>query len=77
MYAEGSVSWRSNEPLVAGDVPLRSLWLGGLVGYAAQPWLRIEGFYGRTQQRIDRPGGDVERNRIGVQVVTAKPVRIR
>jgi len=77
MYAEGNVSWRSTEPLVAGDLPLRSLWLGGLVGYAAQPWLRIEGFYGRTQQRIDRPGGDLERNRIGVQVVTAKPVRIR
>ena len=39
--------------LVAGDIPspLRSLWIGGLVGYAAQPWLRIEGFYGRTQQR--------------------------
>ena len=82
MYAEGNASWRSNEALIAGpavsdNLPLRSLWLGGLVGYAAQPWLRIEGFYGRTQQRIDRPGGDLERNRIGVQVVTAKPVRIR
>ena len=80
MYAEASASWRSNEPLVAGvagELPLRSLWLGGVVGYAAQPWLRIEGVYGRTQQRIDRPGGDLERNRIGVQVVTAKPVRIR
>jgi len=77
MYIESNVSWRSNEPLVAGDLPLRSLWLSGLVGYAAQPWLRIEGFYGRTQQRIDRPGGDLERNRVGVQVVTAKPVRIR
>jgi len=80
MYAEASASWRSNEPLVAGEageLPLRSLWLGGVVGYAAQPWLRIEGVYGRTQQRIDRPGGDLERNRIGVQVVTSKPVRIR
>jgi hypothetical protein len=82
MYAEANASWRSNEALVSGPVvsdnlPLRSLWLGGLIGYAAQPWLRIEGFYGRTQQKIDRPGGDLERNRIGVQVVTSKPVRIR
>jgi len=76
-YVEANASWRSNEALVTSDLPLRSLWLGGIVGYAAQPWLRIEGFYGRTQQRIDRPGGDLERNRIGVQVVTAKPVRIR
>ena len=79
-YVEANASWRSNEALVAGDLPgnlpLRSLWLGAIVGYAAQPWLRIEGFYGRTQQRIDRPGGDLERNRIGVQVVTAKPMRI-
>jgi hypothetical protein len=76
-YAEGNLAWRSNEPLNAGDLPLRSLWVGGLVGFAVQPWLRIEGFYARTQQRVDRPGGDLERNRIGVQVVTAKPVRIR
>ena len=39
--------------------------------------MRVEGFYGRTQQKIDRPGGRLERNRIGVQVVTAKPMRIR
>jgi hypothetical protein len=76
-YAEGSVSWRRNEPLVAGDQPLTSTWIGGVVGYAVQRGMRVEGFYGGTHQNIDRPGGRLDRNRIGVQVVTAKTERIR
>ncbi|HUR33025.1 MAG TPA: hypothetical protein VM032_04470 [Vicinamibacterales bacterium] len=75
-YAEGTLSWRTNEPLVAGDLPLTSIWAGGVLGYAVHPWLRVEGFYGGTHQTIDRPGGRLDRRRIGVQVVTAKPVRI-
>ncbi|MEQ1729682.1 MAG: hypothetical protein ABL982_15020 [Vicinamibacterales bacterium] len=76
-YTEGTLSWRRNEPLVGGNQPLTSVWAGGLVGYALRPWLRVEGFYGRTQQNIDRPGGRLNRNRFGVQVNTATPVRIR
>jgi hypothetical protein len=77
MYAEGSFSWRKNEPLVAGNEALTSVWIGGIFGYAVRPWMRVEGFYSGTQQSIDRPGGQLDRNRIGIQVVTAKPVRIR
>ena len=76
-YAEGTFSWRRNEPLVDDTQPLTSIWAGGLAGYAVRPWLRVEGFYGRTQQNIDRPGGRLNRNRLGIQVVTATPVRIR
>ncbi len=76
-YADANVSWRRNTPLVAGDQALTSVWIGGTVGYAVQPWARIEGFYGGTHQRIDRPGGQVDRNRFGVQVVTSKGMRIR
>ena len=76
-YTEGTLSWRRNEPLVDDTQPLTSIWAGGLVGYAVRPWLRVEGFYGRTQQNIDRPGGRLNRNRLGIQVVTATPVRIR
>jgi hypothetical protein len=47
------------------------------VGYAATPWVRFEAFYGGTHQTIDRPGGTLGRNRIGFQVTTAKPVRVR
>ncbi len=76
-YTQGTFSWRRNEPLVDGIQPLTSIWVGGVAGYAVRPWLRVEGFYGRTQQNIDRPGGRLNRNRLGIQVVTATPVRIR
>ncbi|MBS1817940.1 MAG: hypothetical protein JSU08_08430 [Acidobacteria bacterium] len=76
-YTDATLSWRRNEPLVAGDQALTSLWAGGTVGYALQPWMRLEAFYGGTHQRIDRPGGRLDRTRIGFQVTTVKPVRIR
>lgn len=76
-YSDASLSWRRNEPLITGDQALTSVWIGGTVGYALQPWVRLEGFYGGTHQRINRPGGRMDRNRIGVQVVTTTPVRIR
>lgn len=76
-YSDAAVSWRKNEPLLAGDQALTSVWISGTLGYALQPWARIEGFYGGTHQRIARPGGQLDRNRIGVQIITSKPMRIR
>jgi len=74
---QSSVSWRRNESLIEGEPSLRSLWLHVAVGYALHPAVRIEGFYDGAHQVIDRPGGVTNRNRLGFQVVTAKPVRIR
>lgn len=76
-YAQSSVSWRSNDPLTPGALSLRSWWIDGTIGYSVQPWARIEGFYNGVRQTIDRPGGDLDRNRLGFQIVTGKPVRIR
>ena len=72
-----SVSWRRNESLIEGEPSLRSLWFSVAVGYALHPAVRIEGFYDLAHQVIDRPGGVTNRNRLGFQLVTAKPVRIR
>jgi hypothetical protein len=78
VYADGTWSWlRNRQVIVTDDLPLTTVWISGVVGYAVQPWMLVEGFYGSSRQRIDRPGGDMSRNRIGIQVVTAKPVRIR
>jgi hypothetical protein len=79
LYTSGGVSWRRNEPLVLTniDLPLRSFWLEAMLGYAATPSVHIEGFYGGTRQTIDRPGGQTDRNRFGLQVTTTKPMRIR
>jgi hypothetical protein len=58
-------------------LPLWSYWLEGTLGYAATPWVHLEAFYAGTRQTIDRPGGTLNRNRIGFQVTTAKPVRVQ
>jgi hypothetical protein len=76
-YIHGGFAWRRNEPLVEGDLKLTSVGFDAGVGYLLQPWMRIEGFLDVIRQDIDRPGGQLSRNRIGVQVVTAKPMRIR
>jgi hypothetical protein len=76
-YMTSSVSWRHDDPLLTAELPLRSYWIEGSVGYAATPWVRFEGFYAGSHQSIDRPGGVLDRNRIGFQVTTAKPMRIR
>jgi uncharacterized protein (PEP-CTERM system associated) len=77
VYASPALTWRRNDPLTPGLLPLRSYWLEATVGYAATPWVHVELFYEGTHQNIDRPGGIVDRNRIGVQITTAKPVRIQ
>jgi hypothetical protein len=77
VYTSTAVSWRRNDPLLESELPLRSLWIEGTIGYAVTPSVRVEAFYNGTHQTIDRPGGVLDRNRIGFQVITAKPVRIR
>ena len=77
VYTSTAVSWRRNDPLFDVELPLRSVWIEGTIGYAVTPFVHVEAFYGGTHQTIDRPGGVLDRNRIGFQVITAKPVRIR
>ena len=76
VYTAGGVAWRRNDPLIDLEPPLRSVWIEGTLGYAMTPWAQIEAFYGGTHQTIDRPGGEVDRNRFGFQVTTTKPMRI-
>ena len=59
------------------QLPLRSFRTHTLLGWEPQPWVRLEGFYSRVQQRSLRAGGQLSRNRIGFQIVTSKPVRIQ
>jgi hypothetical protein len=78
-YADGSLAWRRNESLLVNELnglALTSVWTGVVAGYALQPWLHVEGFYGGSHQNIDRPGGLVDRHRIGIQFSTGKPMRI-
>jgi hypothetical protein len=76
-FVEGGVAWRDSEPVLLGEVGLRALWIQTTLGYAFQRWLRVEGFYNGAFQDSTVVGGSVERNRFGVQIVTAHPMRLR
>lgn len=75
-YATGSVNLFNNDALEEGQPRLKSLWLTSVIGYRISRWLRVEGFYNRTQQDTRREGGRVTRNQIGFQVVSAAPFRL-
>ncbi len=78
-YTEHSAVFRDDQPLtdLLHQLPLRSLRTNSSIGWAPQPWVRIEGFYSRVQQSSLRFNGQVYRNRVGIQIVTSKPMRIQ
>jgi len=77
LYTQSTASWRSSSYLQVRNTTLDSRWFEASLGYLAQPWMRIEGFYGSSYQTTSLPGGTYDRNRFGMQVITLKPMRIR
>ncbi len=79
LYTVQSAVFRDDTPLatLATQLPFRSLRTFSIVGWQADRWVRIEGFYARVQQTTERYGGQVYRNQVGFQIVTSKPVRIQ
>ena len=76
-YIDGGFTWLNNDPLDTLQPSLRTAWVSANAGYYLTRWLALEGFYGHTQQNSQRPGGQLERNQLGFQIVAAKPVKIR
>jgi hypothetical protein len=78
-YLDNSAVFRDNQPLtsVQEQLPLRSLRTFSTFGWVPQPWVRLEAFYSRVQQSSLRAGGQMERNRLGFQIVTSKPMRMQ
>jgi hypothetical protein len=77
-YWQTSVALRDTEPITPGLALRRTIWLSAGTGYSIQPWLRIEGYYAfGTQDNVQVLGGRINRNRIGFQIVTLKPLRLR
>ena len=87
VYIDSSAVFRDNQPLtgiisdpltgVVEQLPLRSLRMHTILGWEPQPWMRLEAFYSMVQQTSLRAGGYIDRNRIGFQVVTSKPMRMQ
>jgi hypothetical protein len=88
-YLDASSVFRDNQPLtgngviadpvtgVVDQLPLRSLRSQTTVGWEPQPWVRLEMFYSNVQQTSLRAGGRLDRNRVGFQIVTSKPMRMQ
>lgn len=77
MFANVGYAQHDTDPLGLGvtSISLDSRRTNVVLGYAATRWLRVEGFFtGRHQTSSAR--GQVDRNRIGIQFVTLKPMRI-
>jgi hypothetical protein len=89
LYADASAVFRDNQPLtgvgvisdpvtgVVEQLPLRSLRVHTILGWEPEPWARLEVFYSRVQQSSLRAGGYLDRNRVGFQIVTSKPMRMQ
>ena len=77
IYAATAISIRTNEPLAAEDLALRSMWFYGSVGFRLADWLQLEAFTSGTRQNVDRPDGRINRYRLGLQLSTATTTRIR
>ena len=80
LYTSHSFSLRDNDPLMEtapGQLRLRTMRFDSRIGWAPQPWVRVEGFYSRAQQRTFLVGGDIGRNRLGVVIITSRPVRMQ
>jgi hypothetical protein len=89
VYLDSSAVFRDNQPLtgVAAtadpltnalvQLPLRSLRVNTILGWEPQPWVRLEVFYSLVQQTSLHVGGYIDRNRVGFQIVTSKPMRMQ
>jgi hypothetical protein len=81
LYTTHSFSLRDNDPLLEAvpgqQLRLRTMRFNSRIGWAPQPWVRVEGFYSRAQQRTFLVGGDIGRNRLGVAIITSRPLRMQ
>ena len=76
-YVQASVAWRHSIPYVSTDLELDSILARSTLGYALARWFRVEGFYAFTRQDSKVTGGEINRHRIGAQVVISQPMRIQ
>lgn len=77
LYFQGSAAWRRSIPLIANELQLDTIWIRSTLGYSMSRWLRLEGFHAFTRQDSQVTGGEINRHRIGAQVVVSQPVRIQ
>jgi hypothetical protein len=75
-YVQGMVAWRRSIPFLSTALQLDSILTRATVGYALARWFRVEAFHAFTRQDSVVTGGEINRHRVGVQMVISRPMRI-
>lgn len=76
-YLQESAAWRRTDPFLGTELPLDSLYLHTVLGWAVQRWFRVEGYHSFTTQDNRLTAGEISRHIVGVQFVVSEPMRIR
>jgi hypothetical protein len=76
-YVQANGMWRQAHGLTADDLDLDTLMSNATVGMALTRTLRLEAFHIFTRQDSRLTGGEVNRQRVGLQAVLLQPMRIR
>jgi hypothetical protein len=77
MYVQTAAGWRRSDPFLIDELELDTLRFNTTFGYAALRWLRLEAFHAYTRQDSRVTGGEIDRQRVGAQIVISQPMRIR
>ena len=77
MYVQASGGWRRSDPFIVGELELDTFRVQTTFGYSATRWLRLEAYHAYTRQDSSVTGGEIDRQRIGGQIVISQPMRIR
>jgi hypothetical protein len=76
-YVQSDGTWRRSNPFFAGDLKADTFLTSSTIGYSTTRWLRLEAYHAYSRQDSIVTGGEVERHRIGAQLVVSQPMRIR
>lgn len=77
LYVQTSALWRRTDPLELEELALDTIQASNTAGYALVRWLRLEAFHVFTRQDSRITGGEINRQRAGLQLVVSQPMRIR
>ena len=77
IYVNASGMWRRTNPLLLEELALDSFIVDTTAGYGLSRWLRFEVFHHFSRQDSRITGGEINRHRLGAQVVISQPMRIQ
>jgi hypothetical protein len=76
-YVQSTGLWRRSDPFFADEIRLDTFITSNTFGYSATRWLRAEMYHAYSLQDSIITGGEVDRHRVGAQIVVSQPMRIR